>query len=67
MSFVFHNKDTCVKKEATKNDELFDCPMDSYDSADCSDLVGLYLLNEWNKIVDIKRMEDCIEIMRAWH
>ena len=52
-NFLFYNKDgsdmnVFVKKNQTKN---FDIPQGSYDSAECCELCGLFLLNELTTIV----------------
>ena len=41
-SFLFYKKEAWVKKE----NENFNVAMGSYDSAECSDLCGLYLLHQ---------------------
>ena len=46
-TFLFLDSDPWIKK----NGENFDVPMGGYDSAEVSDLVGLYLLNKIEKII----------------
>ena len=52
-SFIFKEGESWYKKDAERNEDLFDCPMGAYDSAEASDLVGLFLLSELNKVMDI--------------
>ena len=45
-SFIFKDGNPWVKKNDTGEDKMFDIPMGSYDGAECSDLVGLFLLEQ---------------------
>ena len=51
-SYLFHQGCTWIKN---KNGNNFDCPMGSYDSAEVSDLIGLYMLNKLSNHIDVRR------------
>ena len=43
-TFVFHQDEVGIKK-STGDGTLFDIPMGAFDGVECSDLVGIYMLN----------------------
>ena len=49
-SFLFYNGSTWIKSGSN-----FDCPMGSLDSAEVSDLIGLYMLHKLSEHVDIRK------------
>ena len=52
MSFLFQNGEPWVKK----NNSNFDVTMGSYDGAETAEIVGLYVLNKLEKLIDQKHL-----------
>ena len=49
-TFIFNEEEAWIKNDSNEEKGPFDCSMGAFDSAECSDLVGLFMLEKLVKI-----------------